>query len=404
MTNALPSGWNHAALRDCCASVKKVDPQRQPDEFFDYIDIGGVQPATGRIESTKRLQGRDAPSRARQKVRAGDILLSTVRTYQRKTAIVPDWLDGAIASTGFSVLRPRRGIDPRFMLHQLLMDDFVDRLSEKQTGTSYPAVRDGDVRAMSIRIAPEMEQRHIADAIDEHLSRLDAIEAGLASATQRAERFLERVVDEQLRLAAANSQSLGDLLTGRLVNGRSVPTAADSGHPVLRLTAIKDGLIDPGESKLGDFGGVDPSRFAISPDDFLVSRGNGSLKLVGRGGLVQPGSPPVAFPDTMIRVRVDESKLNPKFLSLVWNGRPVRRQLESQARTTAGIYKINQSMIAAVELPVPPLATQHQLTQAVDEAGRAVAACSKSMHDAQTRTAAIRRSILSQAFTGELVR
>ena len=182
MNEDLPPGWSHATLQECCTSVEKVDPRHEPDVFFDYIDIRGIQPASGRIEATKRLLGGEAPSRARQKVRAGDIVLSTVRTYQRKSAIVPDWLDGAIASTGFAVLRPRPGIDPRFIFHQLLSDDFVDRLSARQSGSSYPAVRDGDVRTMSVRIAPASQQRSVAAAIEEHFSRLDAVEEGITSA------------------------------------------------------------------------------------------------------------------------------------------------------------------------------------------------------------------------------
>ncbi len=398
MTSDLPPGWYLATLGECCTPVEKVDPREAPDAFFDYIDIGGIHPGSGRIEVTKRLRGCDAPSRARQRVRTGDVVLSTVRTYQRKTAIVSPSLDGAIASTGFCVLRPNRGVNSRFILHQLLSDDFVERLSEQQTGTSYPAVRDGDVRAMSVRITSEQEQERIVAAVEEHFSRLDAVDAGLASAVIRTTRLLQRVVDDQLRLADARSQPLSELLTEPLTNGRSVRTAPSGGDPVLRLTAIKEGFIDPAETKQGDFGDTDPNRFAIAPDDFLIARGNGSLRLVGRGGLVSEDAPPVAFPDTMIRARVDESRLNPRYLSLVWHSRKVRGQLESQARTTAGIYKVNQSMIGAVELPVPPLDIQRQIVRVADETRYVVASCAGSLDRCQVTAAALRRSILSRAF------
>ena len=196
---------------------------------------------------------------------------------------------------------------------------------------------------------------------------------------------------------------MSEFLTEGLANGRSVPTAASHGNPVLRLTAIKDGFIDPAETKQGDFGDTHPNRFAIAPDDFLISRGNGSLRLVGRGGLVPKGAPPVAFPDTMIRARVDASRLSPRYVSLVWHSRKVRRQLESQARTTAGIYKVNQSMIGAVEFPVPPLNIQHRLVRAADEARQAVASTAASLNRCQARSSALRRSIVLQAFSGQLV-
>lgn len=399
MTTDLPPGWSVAKLDECCVTVEKVDPRKNPDTTFDYIDIGSIEPGSGRIGATKRLRGSDAPSRARQLVRTGDVILSTVRTYQRKTAIVPESLDGAIASTGFCVLRPHRDIDPRFVLHQLLDSGFVERLSEKQAGTSYPAVRDRDVRAMSIRLAPEPEQEQVVAAIDEHFSRLDAVDSELAAALLRTTQLQQCVVDDQLRRADARSLPLSEFLTERLANGRSVPTAASGGDPVLRLTALKDGFIDSAETKQGDFGDTDPSRFAIAPDDFLISRGNGSLQLVGRGGLVPKDAPAVVFPDTMIRARVDESRLSPRYLSLVWHGRQVRRQLESQARTTAGIYKVNQSMIGAVEFPVPPLDAQRQLVQVVEAARQAVMSTAVSLKRCQARSSALRRLILSQAFT-----
>lgn len=196
MTPDLPPGWYLATLGECCTSVEKVDPRTTPDEFFDYIDIGGIHAGSGRIEATKRLRGSDAPSRARQRVRTGDIVLSTVRTYQRKTAIVSPSLNGAIASTGFCVLRPNRGVNSRFILHQLLSDHFVERLSDQQTGTSYPAVRDRDVRAMSVLLASEQEQERIVATIEEHFSRLDAAGGSIAAAQARIEATRRSVLVE----------------------------------------------------------------------------------------------------------------------------------------------------------------------------------------------------------------
>ena len=88
MTEGLPKGWKQVLLGDVCLPVSKVDPRQHPDREFEYIDIGGIPPGAGQVSETKVLKGAAAPSRARQLVRAGDVVLSTVRTYQRKTAIV----------------------------------------------------------------------------------------------------------------------------------------------------------------------------------------------------------------------------------------------------------------------------------------------------------------------------
>lgn len=169
----LPPSWKLTTLGAVCLQVNKTDPRKFPDSDFTYVDIGGVGMATGEIKKTRTLLGMEAPSRARQVVKAGDTLLSTVRTYQKKTAVVPPDLDRAIASTGFSVLRPSDVVHSNFLFYQVFSDGFVKSLSEKQTGTSYPAVRDKDVRSMPFRLAPLAQQEVIVDEIEDQFTKLD---------------------------------------------------------------------------------------------------------------------------------------------------------------------------------------------------------------------------------------
>lgn len=163
------------------------------------------------------------------------------------------------------------------------------------------------------------------------------------------------------------------------------------------------GLVYGTETKLGDFSGIDHKKHQIEPDDFLISRGNGSIRLVGIGGLVPDNAPPVAFPDTLIRARVDRSRLRPEFLRLIWNSKIVRRQLESQARTTAGIYKVNQTMIGGVLFPTPSPEDQDRLIQELGQVREVVEGLEAGILLAQQRSKSLRSSILAGAFSGQLV-
>jgi type I restriction enzyme, S subunit len=61
---------------------ESLDETTDPDFAFRYIDIGSV----GRgvlLDEPELLSFGQAPSRARRVVRAGDTLISTVRTYLR---------------------------------------------------------------------------------------------------------------------------------------------------------------------------------------------------------------------------------------------------------------------------------------------------------------------------------
>jgi hypothetical protein len=82
----LPPGWVTTTLGEICDRVATIQPGADPDTEFTYFDIGGIDNETNRVVETKTVLGREAPSRARQPVRQGDILFSTVRTYLKKIA------------------------------------------------------------------------------------------------------------------------------------------------------------------------------------------------------------------------------------------------------------------------------------------------------------------------------
>ena len=67
---------------------------------------------------------------------------------------------------------------------------------------------------------------------------------------------------------------------------------------------------------------------------------------MGSAGRVLDEPTPVAFPDTMIRVRLDPNVISADFFLWIWNSRTGRSQIETAARTTAGIYKINQDHVS----------------------------------------------------------
>ncbi|MBB2924113.1 type I restriction enzyme S subunit [Cellulomonas cellasea] len=140
----------------------------------------------------------------------------------------------------------------------------------------------------------------------------------------------------------------------------------EGGFPVLRLTAIRDGRVDLEQSKEGAWTAEEARQFVVRSGDMLVVRGNGSRSLVGRAGVVGPVSAPVAYPDTLIRVRPSADIVSTRFLALAWHSTGVREQIEAAARTTAGIYKINQRDLASLVIPVPPLDEQRRIVDILE--------------------------------------
>ena len=290
-----------------------------------------------------------------------------------------------------------------YVAHFLHSPSYWKAISEAEAGIAIPNVNAKKLTAIQIPVPPVSEQRRIVSVIEEHFSRLHAVDTALEIAQLRSSHLLEGALQAAIRRYPAQESSLASFLTQKLCNGRSVPTANGDGLPVLRLTCLQNGVINAEEIKLGDFTEVDHEKYQIEPDDFLVSRGNGSIHLVGIGGLVPANAPPVAFPDTLIRARVDRRRLRPEFLSLIWNSKIVRRQLEAQARTTAGIYKVNQTMIGKVTFPTPSTDDQDRMVQELGQVREVIAGLQRGMSQAQERANGLRRSILADAFSGRLV-
>lgn len=421
----LPENWTVCAIGDVLQPVEKT-VKDEADRPIWYVDISSIDNKSHRITDPKRLNLADAPSRARQKIRSGDVLFSTVRPYLRNIAPVGQALDGEIASTGFAVLRGTNGIEPRYLFYKSISHDFVSALTGEQYGVSYPAVKEDQVKAQRLELPPTNEQRRIADKIEQIFDEIDRGVQSLRHAKRTIELYRQSLLKSAFegRLTAdwrAENPEKPDcpdallskarpwptvdvkaLLGSPLANGRSAKEKA-GGFPVLRLTAFKNGKIDLQESKEGDWTEDDAKPFLVKRGDVFISRGNGSKKLVGIAGRVPHEPMPVAFPDTMIRVRLDTSTVRPDYFVLAWNSPTVRQQIEMAARTTAGIYKINQGHIRGFVLPLPSLAEQFEIVRILEERLESVDTLQSEIDASLSRAETLRQSILKRAFSGKLV-
>ena len=121
---------------------------------FTYIDIGSVDNERGEVSEAKVISGVDAPSRARQLVASGDIIISTVRPYLKATALVPDNIHYPIASTGFCALRPHTQHFSKVLWGISRLDWFADRLMAVAKGANYPAVSNQDILSLPLPANP----------------------------------------------------------------------------------------------------------------------------------------------------------------------------------------------------------------------------------------------------------
>ncbi len=165
-------------------NILNIDPENlggdtEPDFSFNYISLEDVDRGVKKGHSEHIFS--KAPSRARRKLRFGDVLVSTVRPNLRSHLIFKDE-DGAwVCSTGFCVLRCRQGVvHPDYIFWHFFADCVNQQIEAILTGSNYPAINSADVRSLQIPFPSFPEQNAIAQVLSD-------MDADLTLLTQRPE-------------------------------------------------------------------------------------------------------------------------------------------------------------------------------------------------------------------------
>jgi len=142
------------------ARHERFEPTESGD--FDYIEIGSLgADGTAASESVPMAE---APSRATQYVRTGDVITSTVRPIRRLSALVAHEQDGAVCSSGFVVLQPQ-GISGEVLLTYLRLPLVCELMDLHTSATMYPAISESDLLALPIPAISPSVQAQVQDAV-----------------------------------------------------------------------------------------------------------------------------------------------------------------------------------------------------------------------------------------------
>lgn len=135
---------------------------------------------------------------------------------------------------------------------------------------------------------------------------------------------------------------------------------------VLTLSATTSGKLDLTKFKYLDEEIPANASCRCRQGDIYLQRGN-TAELVGTAALFDVDEPNFIYPDLMIRIRADESKVNNYYLLIMLQSQPVRDFLMRNAVGAAGsMPKINQSIVKRVPIPLPPLATQQAIVAEIE--------------------------------------
>lgn len=454
----LPPGWVCASLGDIVEPRSgKANPQDIPDGLF--IGMEQIEAHTMRLLCTVPCSTMKSSANV---FFPSDVLYGRLRSYLNKV-YQPDF--EGLCSGEFIVFPESSAVLGRFLKYRLNASDFVNYASHINTGDR-PRVDYDQIKVFPILLPPKNEQLRIADALDELFSDLDvgvealtrvreklklyrasalksAVEGELTAewrshhkdvepATELIKRILDerrrRWEEEQLRKYKEKGQEPPKGWKAKYKEPASADTSNLSPLPDGWCWATLDqvGRLDRGRSKHRP---RDAKFLYSGPYPFIqtgdVRKARQYLRehsqTYSEAGLLQSRlwptetlcitiaaniaetailAYPACFPDSIVGVILEPSLVSVRYVELFM--RSARSRISAYAPATAQ-KNINNEILRAVAIPLPPLQEQLAIVDTVEDQLSMIDHIDDELEIKSKNSQALRQAILRHAFTGQLV-
>lgn len=173
--------------------IRRPRPKDFKEKTYSYIQIHDIDQNEGDIISWEEMHGSTAKKRAQRLVRAGDILISTVRPYRGAIAIVPDFLDYSIGTSGFAIFVANENIIKKEVLWFILRTPLL-LTQMRGTGGLYPAVSPESLSNITIPIPP----LDIQEILSRKIKEIQQLRYGMIFLIMQSQNELESIIEEKI--------------------------------------------------------------------------------------------------------------------------------------------------------------------------------------------------------------
>lgn len=322
--------------------------------------------------------------------RRDDMLFGRRRAYLKKAAQAP--FDG-ICSGDITVIRARSGkLLPELLPFIIQNDDLFDFAVGRSDGSLSPRVKWENLANYTFELPPLAEQKKLAEVL---WSISDTIQAYQDLLTKTEElvkaRFAEMFGDPATNPKGWTTKRL--LSMGDCKNGMNFH-AGDTGMKIhcLGVGDFKNLSVIDGTEHLPVISlNEAPSEESLLRDgDIVFVRSNGNKALVGRCLVVYPRSTPTTYSGFCIRYRLTSGEVDSAYLLWVLKMDSMRKKMAGRG---ANIQNLSQQVLAALDIPLPPIELQKQFVAFVNQADQSKSALQRTITSLQET----KRSLAAEA-------
>lgn len=414
----VPEGWDIGPLKYFVSCNDEVLSESTPSDYeFDYIDIGGVTLEAG-IQAKNTYLFAHAPSRARRKVKQGDVIVSTVRTYLKAIAIVGEKESSCVVSTGFAVLRPKPNISTGYLGYLCQSPEFVNKVIVYSNGVSYPAINSNSLVSLNVQFPPLFEQQAIVEYLDRETAEMDALiseqEQLIELLKQKRQVLISETVcrglDPNVPMKDSGVEWLGMVpeewtlirlkfvVENKLEYGANeAADSSDLSQPrYIRITDFdENGSLKKNTYKSLPYSKAEP--YLLRKGDILFARSGAT---VGKTFIFRENEKQACFAGYLIRATPNDD-IAPHFLYAYTKSNEYL-DWKNSVIYQATIQNIGAEKYSNLPIPLPPLSEQQMIVEYLDrktsELDALIADCEANIELIKQR----RTSLISEVVTGKI--
>ena len=162
----------------------------KPNEEYRYIELADVG-TSGFIADVESQRGVDLPTRARRKVKRGQVIVSSVEGSLQSCALITDEYDNALCSTGFYVVDSAK-INPETLLVLFKSEPIQALMKQRCSGTILTAISKDEFLSMPLPFIGDDVQSEIARKVQESFSLRRQAEKLIETAVRAVEIAIEQ--------------------------------------------------------------------------------------------------------------------------------------------------------------------------------------------------------------------
>jgi type I restriction enzyme S subunit len=405
VTLPAPRNWRWYALSDLARMESGHTPSRKHPEYWGgdvpWIAVGDAGRNHGRViqetaECTNELGISNSSARLLPK---GTVCLSRGGTVGYVTVLGRPMA----TSQGFANWICGAQLDPFFLKYLFLRE--ADALDRFAMGATIQTIYYPDIKAFHVCIPSLPEQRRI-------VALLDAAFEGIATAAATAERNRQNARDLfESHLAEVFSRrgegwvetTLGDevdLLSGFAFKSSGYTSSPHSVRLLRGDNIVQGSLRWEDEKRWPEDDVANHVRFSLCEGDVVLAMDRPWVKAGLKRAQIGEGDLPCLLVQRTARLRAG-GRLNSRFLYFLVSSASFVRHIVG-VQTGSGVPHISGQQIKDFGFARPPLAAQRELASRLDSLSSETHRLSQIYEQKQTALADLKRSLLHQAFNGEL--